>query len=159
MTDSSRKLAYDYFIFFAKFEYALKESGYFKNKAINKPAEADWNDYITSLSNLSLEELKEKCNKNGKYLLNNPPKQQVIKSVEPNILDWKEKRISCLCSAIYACTRVRNNLFHGGKCNDDYTKRNRKLILGAMNILSITLKHNADVKHYFGHCSINIDNI
>ncbi len=142
--------AKEYFIFFSKFEYALKEAGLFKKEQVR--AEPDWGEYINSLSELSLDDLS--VSDDAKYLIKNPPKNQIINNGK---LGWKKINLTCLCDAINACKRVRNNLFHGAKPSNsgNDTERNKKLLKGSMDILKKTLENNESVKGIFDDANID----
>src|SRR3989338_10049386 len=80
-TRVNRDLLSEFFLTFAKFEYALKNTGYFvghPEDPLPPPAEPDWKRFATSLRDLfdpsKNEELGEAC----RYLSESPPNKQVI---------------------------------------------------------------------------------
>lgn len=109
-------LALQFFVYFARFEYAMKCSGYLKSS--NGFAEADWDklgNYLhdNNFNRARTSELQTSIN----YLTSNPPRKQVVKN---GLLDWGKpveqadlERFSRYILRIVCI--VRNNLFHGGK--------------------------------------------
>jgi len=119
----------------------------------------DWDKYAKEMdANIKNEIIKSKC---GAYLLNHPPKVQVIKN---GSLDW-DKGEPCtsgtdpekmLIFIFKQIKQVRNNLFHGGKFHGqdhfytDEKKRNNYLIEASLKVLYICLKDvNSDVTSAF----------
>jgi hypothetical protein len=156
-----RKLAWVFFVFFSRMEFALKRTGYLERprkadgplKAIN--AKASWDEFGnrwgTTFDQKSSKDLAVAVN----YFRGKPPRKQIV---ENNTLDWsppedgqqvKEDEllkwllVNCVC-------RVRNNLFHGGKFPDPVGPvpdpgRDRDLIHNSMVILSAALSLDPNV--------------
>lgn len=104
-------LAFDFFYWFSRFEFALKENGYLKSRTVGAKAEAGWNAFVDELHaqyTVSIE---------ASALLAEPPEQQVV--LLNNVLCWKavglDKCESELAKVVLLLKTVRNNLFHGGK--------------------------------------------
>jgi len=104
-------LAFDFFYWFSRFEFALKENHYLKSHEPGANAEAGWKEYVAkwhSEYNLSSE---------ASELLKLLPQRQVVLAGDQ--LDWKPLNLSNSKSeleAVVQCLKtVRNNLFHGGK--------------------------------------------
>ena len=132
--DELKNTAFDYFYWFSRFEFALKENGFLKSHDVGEKAEAGW------------EEFEGKCNakyvpsEEAKQLVKLHPKRQII--AENGGLDWKLVGVGhCtndLCKVILMLKAVRNNLFHGGKHGDreqDDKKRNLKLLSVGKKVL------------------------
>jgi hypothetical protein len=117
----SREMLLDFFLTFARFEYAMKASTFMKPAppAAEEPvpAKPDWNRLTETLEGRfdpgSSIELQEAC----RYLLEAPPRRQMTLG-EGQF--WQpparggESEIRYLLSLVRI---VRNNLFHGGKHN------------------------------------------
>jgi hypothetical protein len=107
-------LARQFFVYFARFEYAMKRSKYLKGDETR--AEADWDKLGNCLHKkfdpARMPELQAAVD----YLMRNPPQKQVVVN---GVLDWRpvvqgsSERYSRFMLRL-VCT-VRNNLFHGGK--------------------------------------------
>jgi hypothetical protein len=119
--------AFEYFYWFSRFEFALKENGFLKNHAAGAKADPSWeafqdkhrSQYVASPEAMRLIELH--------------PKRQVVARIDQ--LEWAPVGLAhCsddLCRVITLLKTVRNNLFHGGKHGDvdiDSRKRNLELL-------------------------------
>jgi len=87
-TKVHRELLFEFFLTFARFENALKTTGFVKKHPINAakdakfpPAEPDWDSFAVSHRGLfSINDnprLAEACD----YILNSPPNRQIIRTV------------------------------------------------------------------------------
>lgn len=112
---------------------------------------ADWDGFVKTLtgfdSNLN-PELKKACD----YILNNPPKKQYIIN---NVLKWKDCKIDGgteIQRLNQYIRRIRNNLFHGGKFNNDNIpeiSRNSILMTSALVVLNNWLDLHGEVRELF----------
>ena len=111
--DEMRPLVFDFFTFFSRFEFALKNSGYLQKK---DRAEPHWDAFakknteeFSKLQNQELSVAKT-------YLIDNPPLRQMVGA---RGMEWKEIHFAddqkSLVTYIRIVKQVRNNLFHGGK--------------------------------------------
>lgn len=104
-------LAFDFFFWFSRFEFALKENGYLKSHEPGKNAEPGWDEFV--------EKWQEQYTSSAeaRLLLKSPPERQVV--LEGNKLHWGTVRLdfckSDLAKVVRLVKTVRNNLFHGGK--------------------------------------------
>jgi hypothetical protein len=140
MSETLENLAADFFKKFARCEFALKDGGLHRRDKTD--AEPDWRSFALSIEdNLSEEELEkpelEKLKKAVEYILEHPPKKQVI---ENDRLKWRDANPSTNSRAdliLILVRRVRNNLFHGGKFNSDWFNpdRSETLIKNSVTIL------------------------
>jgi hypothetical protein len=154
-----RMLAIQFFLFFSRFEYALKRLPKISDKGSG--VQPDWDGYA-----------KEKFTGNGEgvnrwqriqrradfleaaeYLINEPPKKQVLKD---GVLRWKERtkqELKLSMPELLVLVRaVRNNLVHGGKFKDgpiEETSRDEKLLRHSLIILSVCLEEDSDLRHWF----------
>ena len=127
-------LAFDFFYWFSRFEFALKENGYLKSHSVGANAEAGWTDFAKSWAE------RYSPSTEANYLLEFPPERQVVYAGD--LLDWKPVGLADCKSELERVVRliktVRNNLFHGGKHGAkgwDDPKRTEMLLCAAKSIL------------------------
>ncbi len=118
--------ATEMFRLFARFEYALKATGFHKGDG---NAEADWLAFAASV-NGHFEVIDDEALAQAvAYIGAHPPKKQIVKD---GLLGWDEGLPQTDLEAdrilIYV-RRVRNNLFHGGKFNGRWFAPERSAIL------------------------------
>ena len=122
-----------FFLVFSRFEYALKAAGWAK-AGRNNTAWPDWDKVMKKL-----QEAKDRdpvFDKAG-ILFTEPPKRQIL---ENDQLCWRKVKPSGNRSQqlIRSVKCVRNNLFHGGKYNDQqivFTPRQVCLVTAALEVL------------------------
>jgi hypothetical protein len=106
------KLVLSFFMEFARFEYALKRSGFLR-KGI-KDAKPDWNSFAAWIR--AHPSNTQSLRAAGQLLMTRPPKKQVVVG---GALSWEEcARDTGDTDEAYLLRLmrvVRNNLFHGGK--------------------------------------------
>ncbi|MCA9468321.1 MAG: hypothetical protein KC643_23170 [Nitrospira sp.] len=132
--DELKKAACEYFFLISRIEYALKNSDYLDvNDGDVKPS---WTKFIDEIGNritLSTE------NKYIRYLADDPPKKQTYKDGN---LSWSSPQAinqTNVKGLICACLTIRNNLFHGGKINDNDQERNLNLLKAATEIFNAAM--------------------
>lgn len=128
------QLAFDYFYWFSRFEFCLKENGFLQNKEPGAGAEPGWNEFVATYAEeyeLSAEAL---------LLLGAPPDRQVVGANDT--LAWRALGLdncrSDLERVVRSVKTVRNNLFHGGKhgaAGWDDVERMRFLITNSQSVL------------------------
>jgi hypothetical protein len=146
-----KEVSFEFFYWYSRFEFALKENGYLKNCDAGANAEPDWMAFQGKHS--------------SKYVVSNAanrlialhPKRQIV--LEHGGLGWKAVGTShCkddLCKVVAMLSAVRNNLFHGGKHGDievDDRKRNielLKLSKVVLDQLAGTADFEGDYKRYY----------
>lgn len=147
-----RKLAWHFFVFFSRFEYALKRTDYLAPGAGS--AQAHW-DRFASDHNAKFSALSNRALGSAIwYLKRSPPRKQIRKDGD---LAWSD-----LCEydpgdpllvwLLLSVRVVRNNLFHGGKFPQFLvidSSRDRNLIESAIIVLNNALLLNNDVQHHF----------
>ena len=108
--DDVRSLAFDFFYWFSRFEFALKECGYLKSHEFGAPAEPDWREFAKKHQH------DYRLTAAANELIAANPLRQVVDSAglgfAPVGLD---DRPSDLERVTRLARTVRNNLFHGGK--------------------------------------------
>lgn len=132
--------AFEFFYWFSRFEFALKENGFLKSKEIGSKAEPGWDEFVREFCG-QYEPLPE-----AQFLLGNAPSRQII--ADGGSLTWSAVGLSdCrsnLAKVVRLLKTVRNNLFHGGKHGadswDDINRthdllKNGKLVLDQLSEL------------------------
>jgi hypothetical protein len=125
--DELKDVSFDYFYWFSRFEFALKEKEYLKNHDIGANAEPSWDEFHEK------NKTEYVASEEARQLIELHPERQFV--AESGKLDWRPVGTShCgndLCKVIAMLKTVRNNLFHGGKHGDndiDSKERNLKLL-------------------------------
>lgn len=128
--EETRNLLLRFFIDFARFEYAMKTSGFEKNaNGYLKP------DYSKLKNSMQKKPLPNSIKKDHQYLWNSPPQRRV--SVE----QWDSEVTGEEWDFIIDCIKtVRNNLFHGEKFPFD-TDRDVELICHCSVVLRTLIEH------------------
>ena len=150
--DIESDLVRDFFVFFARFEYALKREGMLKGS--DKRAGADWDCYVKRALHLFEPYTSPSMKASVDYLLAHPPEKLVVVSGELRFADVTKDVSESNASYILRLVRtVRNNLFHGGKFPDPCgpiaeTSRDRSLLHHALTILEECAKDDAGLKQW-----------
>lgn len=144
-------LAFDFFYWFSRFEFVLKENGFLKNTTVGSNAEPSWDDFVEKYSDLF--QLSDEAKK---LISLNPLRQKVG---DNKLLEWKPVNIndckSELCIVVKLLKTTRNNLFHGGKHGADGWDepiRTKELLTHGINILhqfSIMTGWEDDYKRHY----------
>ena len=148
-----RRLAWDFFVFFSRFEYALKRDPRFLLPGKGN-AEPNWDRFATDYNDVFLIQHTPDSEASIKYYLDSPPKKQLRDNGEMN---WSEplawdKREPMLVWLLCVVRTVRNNLFHGGKFHPapiSDPSRDRDLLYYAITILSFSLCLDSKVEQNF----------
>lgn len=129
----------------ARFEYALKESGYGKSGK-NDEAEVDWDNFTNnSLKAVFLEKIRN--DGVAPTILEKPASKQIIKDQS---LAWKDSvPPTSVQDLMGAVRRIRNNLVHGGKSGDKDSDRNDALVSEAIEVLLEALRADSAVRNMF----------
>lgn len=113
--DDLRPLVYDFFFWFSRFEYALKEARILKNLEPGTNAEPGWTRFINERKG------SYKIGRAGKALIAANPQRQIVTTAD---LDFRDVGFNSGASDLERVVRlaqtVRNNLFHGGKHGSVY---------------------------------------
>lgn len=119
-----RALCFEFFYWFSRFEYALKERGYVKAGRYGE-AQVAWGRFASERAgeySLSTE---------AKYLVEDPPQSQ--KYINGHC-GWEETELDRekteLGKVLLVVKTIRNNLFHGGKASQkDWDDPSRNMFL------------------------------
>ncbi|MGE5501170.1 MAG: hypothetical protein ACM3W4_04515 [Ignavibacteriales bacterium] len=114
--DDLKRLAFDFFYWFSRFEFALKEAGFLKSTKKGAKAEANWAGFIAKYSSVYV------LTAAGQALIVANPQRQIVSGPgELTFGDVSTAPASGQLERVVELARaVRNNLFHGGKHGDDY---------------------------------------
>ncbi|MBX3647316.1 MAG: hypothetical protein KF766_06555 [Rhodocyclaceae bacterium] len=144
-------IAFDYFYWFSRFEFALKENMYLKSCKIGAKAEPGWGKFVEKW------QAKYSVTPEANALLIAKPEQQIV--ARNADLDWAPVRLddckSDLAKVVRLLKTVRNNLFHGGKhgCEGwDDSKRTELLLSSGKKVLDQLAQLaslDADYKRYY----------
>ena len=145
-----RLLCFDFFYWFSRFEFALKENGYITRGPYNS-AMPDWGRFIDDNG------AAYTSNEKALQLLRSPPKRQVVRE---STYAWQDivfpDDVNELQRVVLLLKTIRNNLFHGGKHGlDDWDNPTRtqflvetaKLALDSLATLNDNL--HADYERYY----------
>ena len=131
--DDLLEASFNFFFWFSRFEFALKENKLLQSNTVGAPAKPSWpqfhQKYGATYTPTSA----------AREMLSLHPKQQLIGTTG---LTWEPVDVAkCpteLCKVVRMLTTVRNNLFHGGKRGDtdmDNKSRNLRLLQAGKIIL------------------------
>ncbi len=144
------KLINRFFLVFARFEGSLKHSGFVIDGSHVQP---NWNSFEKEIKDKFDSTTNEELKIAVDYLLDNPPRIQIIKVSK---LAWKDRKWPKGTPAINIlgqCLRdIRNNLFHGSKFEGNFEpdlSRNYILINSALVVINAWLEMLPSVKAKF----------
>jgi hypothetical protein len=148
-----RKLAWHFFVFFSRIEYALKRSDRFLNTS-EGDAQPNWDKFGSHYDRVFQLRSEPELQMAVDYFIAHPPRKQVIANgrlawSEP--LEFNEKG-PLLTWLLLSVRRVRNNLFHGGKfpmIPVADPSRDQDLLRNAMIILTAALSLDGTVERFF----------
>ena len=119
-----RLKCFEFFYWFSRFEFALKENGYVKEGSYHA-ALPEWEKFRDTHSDNYI------TSPEASTLLEAPPQRQVLVG---NTCKWEKTNLSrektTLGKVILVLKTIRNNLFHGGKSSqEDWDNPDRNLFL------------------------------
>ena len=141
----------EFFLVFARFEYALKTAGFVTGD--ENTVKADWETFARSISNSfgknKDDNLREACY----YILTHAPRKQVLaddhlawKYAPPDIHLPEEAKI------LLTISRIRENLLHGGTFTHGYYEEvgdDERLLRSSLVVLERCLYLNSELGHQF----------
>jgi hypothetical protein len=144
-------LAFEFIGTFARYEYALKESGFAKGGA--EQVSANWDAFSVAIDWHFRRVADLEFRAAVVFLLAEPPRKQVLKDGR---VAWKESPANLASpkaqQVLLMVRRIRNNMFHGAKVwspergNGD---RDIKLVDAGLKILKGCVTLNAEVNSNF----------
>lgn len=144
-------VAFEYFYWFSRFEFALKENQYLKSHKAGCKAEPGWDAFVKKFESVYT------ISSEAGLLLKIAPKVQVV-GVGSSIafVDGGYNKLnSDLAKVVHALKVIRNNLFHGGKHGDkgwdDPIKTNALLTAGKATLdqLASLSSMESDYERYY----------
>ena len=148
-SSADRSDAIVFFLFFSRFEYALKRAGYLMS---SDEAKADWPKYARDHAGLLTSCSSQSFRQAVALLRERPPKKQVNVG---NQLGWRRDKYNGefdMARLITLVCRIRNNLFHGGKFaegTESEVSRDKELIAAALLVLQTMLDADGALLHLF----------
>ena len=131
--DGLKRLAFDFFYRFSRFEFALKEARYLKSTEEGAKAEVSWDQFIER--NRDAYHLTPA----GQALIDANPQRQIVAAGDLAFRDVGfNAGATDLERVVRLANTVRNNLFHGGKHGSDYwdePDRMRDLLTTTINAI------------------------
>lgn len=148
-----KKLIFDFFYVFARFDYALKQTEeFYKLSRIGNRIEADWISFAESLSLETLSTLITE-NPDVEILTNEPPKVEIEENGHKRWVAMSSMNdMPDMKNLILSIKQVRNNLFHGGKFSNGFPdggSRNEELVKAALVALRFLKTQNSDVSKIY----------
>ena len=153
-----REQLLDFFLTFARFEYALKAAGFFRARTGRQTrsagpqeypdAEPDWPRFAQSIRGAFRSDANPELSAACWYLFDYPPYREVVAG---NGLMWETRAPhddeSEAARVLLYVRWVRNNLFHGGKFSPAHggPSRNVALISHSLVVLRACLALSPDV--------------
>lgn len=144
-----RDQAIIFFLFFSRFEYALKRAGFVAEVG---DAKADWTRYAQQRPHLIANARDARFRGAVALLEQQTPKKQVLIDGQ---LDWRGDRYDgefTLDRIFTLVRRIRNNLFHGGKFpsgEQSAIERDRNLIRAGIAIMQMCLEDDNQLECLF----------
>jgi len=134
ITEELKTVSFEYFYWFSRFEFVLKEYKILKSEVVGERAEPSWEKFSQIYSD------RYNITDDGRRLIELHPKRQIIS--ENQELEWHPVGLNHCNSELSKIktmlTTIRNNLFHGGKHGDtdqDSIARNIDLLRTAKTVL------------------------
>lgn len=131
--DDLRHLAFDFFYWFSRFEFALKENRILKSDTPGDNAEPGWRVFIETYGDGWMPTPA------AAQLIAEKPQRQIVTTTG---LDFRDLSFNTGASELERAVRyaqtVRNNLFHGGKHGGSYwddPRRMRRLLSATITVL------------------------
>jgi hypothetical protein len=139
------ELVCEFFAVFSRMEFALKEDGFVKKGPSR--AQPDWDRFATAAATWLTLAPESNAAAAVAYLTEEPPQVQTAQ------LKWEAAPLagqSAVERAVHAVTRVRNNLFHGGKHTPHSPEgRDEKLVRFSLQLIYACLEQNEGLRTTF----------
>jgi len=124
--------AFEFFYWFSRFEFALKENGYLRSDVVGADAEPGWDKFVRTKKNAYT------ASPSAVNIVQLAPRKQVV--TQGGGIGWRSNNATSanLGNVVGFLKTVRNNLFHGGKHGDkgwDDPERTRALLESGIAVL------------------------
>jgi hypothetical protein len=143
--------AFEFFYWYSRFEFALKENRYLKTHLVGAKAEPGWDEFVAKWRKVYV------TSPEAQRLAELNPETQTVGTGDQ--IEWTRVDLSGCTSPLEATVRlikiVRNNLFHGGKHGHktwDNPARAQELIdlcIAALEQLAVLSSIDSDYKRYY----------
>lgn len=149
LLDTLPSEAISFFVFFSRFEFALKRTEYLM-AGKKKRAKPNWDGFANDLGQSFLEEVR--ASDKAAALLTRPPKKQIVINGR---LEWQDGQLITDTKKLFEAIRlVRNNLFHGGKFPEPVrlvpdVSHDRELLVQSQKVLEMALPKRSSVNEAF----------
>ncbi len=132
-------LVLDFFVTFARFEYALVAVGFVTDR--RGVAEADWGCFLTFVEYLDRADMEPGIQA-GHRLLTKPPKKLVLDGQIARFREVRRTGQTDIRFLLEGVKRGRNNLFHGGKflTGPQPVDRNETVVTDSLRVLRAVLE-------------------
>lgn len=145
------ELILEFFLTIARAEFSLKANGFVSGDETR--VSANWDQFTNQIKDQMDLERTEELKKAADFILLNPPWKQVLRNGQ---VMWDanspNNNISDIEKLIPLIRRIRNNLFHGGKHNNevfDDTERTTSLLMSALVVIEEAISQIPDVRHSY----------
>lgn len=129
--DDLKRLAFEFFYWFSRFEFALKEARCLRSTEEGDKAEVSWDKFIARYRDAY------QLNAAGMALIDAQPQRQIVSASGLAFRDIAfNVGTSDLERVVRLANTVRNNLFHGGKHGSEYWDEPDRM----RDLLTITIK-------------------
>ncbi|MGK0546664.1 hypothetical protein ACSEE7_14285 [Halomonas cupida] len=150
ISEDIKELAFDFFYWFSRFEFSLKENKILKSRRVGANAEPGWCFFAREYA-----ESFQASEASRRLLELNPKRQKVGENLD---LEWRDVGLydcnSELCKVVRLLNTIRNNLFHGGKHGAegwDDIERNKELLTVGRETLDQLARVAGFEEDYTGH--------
>lgn len=151
-TDQDRELAWEFFVFFSRFEYALKRTPCYLT-GNESHAQPNWDRFGSDYDREYAARATDASHAASAYFKEDPPRRQIVGE---NGLAWSDPLIYKggpeLVWLLLMIRTVRNNLFHGGKfplIPIAEPSRDARLLQHSLAVLSACLDLDREVRRRF----------
>jgi len=134
-----KALTLEFMATFARFEFALKKSGYARGD--DSQVTPDWDVFANDVAKFGAAVLAPVLGA-SQYLQQHPPKKQVLDNGAIRWVDRQGTSGSAIGDVLLSVRTVRNNVFHGGKFPDGLITdplRDEQLIRDCLSVLNALL--------------------
>jgi hypothetical protein len=142
-----RELVADFFMLFARAEFALKDAEFVRGVGRKKDEPSvDWDRFARELGSKITSPEDPRIQEAVRFLQEKPPQKQVYRDRQ---LKWEPRSCTNLTDPVFvirSITTVRNNLFHGGKeIVGLMAERDRQLLQSSLVVLAYCMCLNESV--------------
>lgn len=153
------QLVCNFFMLFARFEYALKAAGFLNEAGRFEEPKLDWRSFANKVEAQLFHPPSSKVSEALSYLQSRPPMRQVY---ENGTLLWRKRSRRTNQSEaeflLESVRTVRNNLFHGGKeMRGPLAERDRRLVQSSLLVLAHAISLSDSVSHAFSEAGSDVE--